>query len=61
MGRTSAGLVDKVKKQAQEGYEAVRDTVTKTTDQADAPARPDSPQNNASNASADPSRGLGTS
>ncbi|VEF10838.1 Protein of uncharacterised function (DUF3618) [Pseudomonas fluorescens] len=33
MGRTSAGLVDKVKNQAQESYEAVRDIVTKTTQQ----------------------------
>lgn len=34
LGRTSAGMVDKVKKQAREGYETVRDTVTKTTEQA---------------------------
>ncbi|WP_338581165.1 DUF3618 domain-containing protein [Pseudomonas sp. MAG733B] len=61
MGRTSAGLVDKVKKQAQEGYETVRDTVTKTTDQMDVTARSDSQQNSEAGASADLSRGLGTS
>lgn len=61
MGRTSAGLVDKVKKQAQEGYEAVRDTVTKTTDQTDVEARSDSQQNSVPGASADLSQGLGTS
>jgi hypothetical protein len=61
MGRTSAGLVDKVKKQAQEGYEAVRDTVTKTTDQTDVETRSDSQQNSVPGASADLSRGLGTS
>jgi ElaB/YqjD/DUF883 family membrane-anchored ribosome-binding protein len=55
MGRTSAGLVDKVKKQAQEGYEAVRDTVTKTTEQTGSDASPVTPS-----ASADLSRGLGT-
>ncbi|WP_027613503.1 DUF3618 domain-containing protein [Pseudomonas sp. URIL14HWK12:I6] len=61
MGRTSAGLVDKVKKQAQEGYEAVRDTVTKTTEQADVGARTEATQNPTPTASADLSRGLGTS
>ncbi|MHC8361661.1 DUF3618 domain-containing protein [Pseudomonas sp. LS2P72] len=61
MGRTSAGLIDKVKKQAQEGYEAVHDTVTKTTDQMDVAARSDSQQNSEPGASADLSRGLGTS
>lgn len=61
MGRTSAGLVDKVKKQAQEGYEAVRDTVTKTTEQADVGASTDAPQSAASTTSSDLSRGLGTS
>lgn len=42
MGRTSAGLVGKVKKQAQDGYETVRDTVTRTTDhtQQDASVKP---------------------
>lgn len=61
MGRTSAGLVDKVKKQAQEGYETVRDTVTKTTDHAEFEARPETTQSTASTAPADLSRGLGTS
>lgn len=61
MGRSSAGLVDKVKKQAQEGYEAVRDTVTKTTDQMDVATRPDTQQNSAPGTSADLSRGSGTS
>ena len=61
MGRTSAGLVDKVKKQAQEGYEAVRDTVTKTTDHTDATSSPVPEQATAQNAPADLSRGLGTS
>ncbi|WPN45210.1 DUF3618 domain-containing protein [Pseudomonas sp. P8_241] len=60
MGRTSAGLVDKVKKQAQEGYEAVRDTVTKTTDHTEEHGM-DSEQPIASNPPADLSRGLGTS
>lgn len=60
MGRTSAGLVDKVKKQAQEGYEAVRDTVTKTTEQTEVETTADASANTAS-ASADLSRGLGTS
>lgn len=61
MGRTSAGLVDKVKQQAQEGYETVRDTVTKTTDQMDVATRSDSQQNSEAGTSADLSRGLGTS
>lgn len=61
LGRTSAGLVDKVKKQAQEGYEAVRDTVTKTTEHTEPPVPPDAEQTNASAGSADLSRGLGTS
>ncbi|VEF11612.1 Protein of uncharacterised function (DUF3618) [Pseudomonas fluorescens] len=76
MGRSSAGLVDKVKKQAQEGYEAVRDTVTKTTEQAgsagpaatssgsatSAPSTPSTPSTSAGSAgSADLSKGLGTS
>lgn len=60
MGRTSAGLVDKVKQQAQEGYEAVRDTITKTTDVEEFESRPNSDQNAASGGSADLSRGLGT-
>lgn len=32
MGKTSADIADKVKQQAREGMDAVRDTVTKTTD-----------------------------
>lgn len=60
MGRTSAGLVDKVKKQAQEGYEAVRDTVTKTTEQAEAESS-ESSNPATSDATADLSKGLGTS
>lgn len=35
MGKTSADIADKVKQQAREGLEAVRDTVTKTTDHSD--------------------------
>lgn len=61
MGRTSAGLVDKVKKQAQEGYEAVRDTVTKTTEQEAVAARSDPSTATSSAPSADLSQGLGTS
>lgn len=61
MGRTSAGLVDKVKKQAQEGYEAVRDTVTKTTEQEAVAARSDSSPATSPAPSADLSQGLGTS
>ena len=71
MGKTSAGLADKVKKQAREGVEAVRDTVTKTTDHAaaDAQSGADSRTTSATSnststttdASSDLSRGLGTS
>jgi ElaB/YqjD/DUF883 family membrane-anchored ribosome-binding protein len=61
MGRTSAGLVDKVKTQAQEGYAAVRDTVTKTTEQTDVEARSQTQPSSAPGASADLSGGLGTS
>ena len=63
MGRTSAGLVDKVKKQAQEGYEAVRDTVTKTTEQTEVASTTNAPpqQNTTTSQSADLSGGLGTS
>lgn len=61
LGRTSAGLVDKVKKQAQEGYEAVRDTVTKTTEQTDVEDRPDMQASRTSGTPADLSSGLGTS
>jgi ElaB/YqjD/DUF883 family membrane-anchored ribosome-binding protein len=59
MGRTSAGLVDKVKKQAQEGYEAVRDTVTKTTDHGQTGPGPAASTDTAPK-SADLSGGLGT-
>jgi hypothetical protein len=60
MGKTSAGLADKVKQQAREGFEAVRDTVTKTTDHADADMKPERDYHEASDAPADLSRGLGT-
>ncbi|MGY2338944.1 DUF3618 domain-containing protein [Pseudomonas sp. SDO5532_S415] len=61
LGRKSAGLVDKVKKQAQEGYEAVRDTVTKTTEHSENRANRESGPTTAANASADLTKGLGTS
>ena len=61
MGKTSAGLADKVKQQAREGMEAVRDTVTKTTDHSDTQNKPDREQRTASDPSSDLSRGLGTS
>ncbi|VVM59342.1 hypothetical protein PS862_03961 [Pseudomonas fluorescens] len=64
LGKTSAGLADKVKQQAREGFEAVRDTVTKTTDHADMDVKPDGEQRPASTnaaSAADLSRGLGTS
>lgn len=60
LGRTSAGLVDKVKKQAQEGYETVRDTVTKTTDQTDGETGPETRKEGAPGTSSDLSAGLGT-
>ena len=48
MGKTSAGLADKVKQQAREGLDAVRDSVTRTTDHADvastSPQAPTQPQ-----------------
>ncbi len=59
MGRTSAGLADKVKQQAREGYEAVRDTVTKTTEQTAQASSPTPDTHTAS--AADLSKGLGTS
>lgn len=59
LGRTSAGLMDKVKKQAQEGYEAVRDSVTKTTEHADTEGG--ASESSMTATSADISRGLGTS
>ena len=69
LGKTSAGLTDKVKQTAREGFEAVRDTVTKTTDHADAPtagqaemnSTPNGQQRTASEGPADLSRGMGTS
>ncbi|RKS27448.1 uncharacterized protein DUF3618 [Pseudomonas sp. WPR_5_2] len=61
LGRKSAGLVNKVKQQAQEGYEAVRDTVTKTTEHVNDRTRMESGSPPAANASADLSKGLGTS
>ncbi|VVO12918.1 DUF3618 domain-containing protein [Pseudomonas fluorescens] len=73
LGKTSAGLADKVKQQAREGFEAVRDTVTKTTDQPDMDVKPEGEQRTASTSEAstangasagsatDLSRGLGTS
>jgi ElaB/YqjD/DUF883 family membrane-anchored ribosome-binding protein len=61
LGKTSAGLADKVKQQAREGFEAVRDTVTKTTDHPDMDVKPEGEPRTASASSADLSRGLGTS
>jgi ElaB/YqjD/DUF883 family membrane-anchored ribosome-binding protein len=61
LGKTSAGLADKVKQQAREGFEAVRDTVTKTTDHSDTEVRPDGERRPASDSPPDLSRGLGTS
>ncbi|MEO4013177.1 DUF3618 domain-containing protein [Pseudomonas rossensis] len=61
MGKTSAGLADKVKQQAREGFEAVRDTVTKTTDHSDVAVKPEGEHRAASDTSADLSRGMGTS
>ncbi|MNF05992.1 hypothetical protein D3C80_2058500 [compost metagenome] len=60
MGKTSAGLADKVKQQAREGYEAVRDTVTKTTEHTEV-EKPQGNGHTASSPPADLSRGLGTS
>lgn len=64
MGKTSAGLADKVKQQAREGFEAVRDTVTKTTEHADVgtgDTKTAEPNPSESATSADLSRGLGMS
>ncbi|QAY93329.1 DUF3618 domain-containing protein [Pseudomonas sp. ACM7] len=61
MGKTSAGLADKVKQQAREGFDAVRDTVTKTTDHSDVDVKPEGELRAASETPADQSRGLGTS
>ncbi|RON24787.1 hypothetical protein BK660_03720 [Pseudomonas brassicacearum] len=60
MGKTSAGLADKVKQQAREGFEAVRDTVTKTTDHSDVEMNPERDQPARTDDPADLSRGLGT-
>jgi ElaB/YqjD/DUF883 family membrane-anchored ribosome-binding protein len=61
LGKTSADLTDKVKQQAREGFEAVRDTVTKTTDHSDVPVTPGGEPRTGSTTSADLSQGLGTS
>lgn len=61
MGKTSAGLADKVKQQAREGFDAVRDTVTKTTDHSDGNVKPEGEHRAASGTPADQSRGSGTS
>lgn len=60
MGKTAAGLADKVKQQAREGYEAVRDTVTKTTEHTDV-EKPEGDRPAVGSQPADLSRGLGTS
>lgn len=60
LGKTSAGLVDKVKQEAREGFEAVRDTVTKTTEHSEGGMKPGEDTRTASDMSADLSRGLGT-
>jgi ElaB/YqjD/DUF883 family membrane-anchored ribosome-binding protein len=61
LGKTSAGLADKVKQQAREGYEAVRDTVTNTTDHSDGDEKPQGETRTATDTSTDLSRGLGMS
>ncbi|MHC8305799.1 DUF3618 domain-containing protein [Pseudomonas sp. PB3P13] len=74
MGKTSADLADKVKQQAREGMEVVRDTVTKTTDHSDTNAdktantsntntnaQPGTQSSRPGGSSADLSGGLGTS
>ncbi|MBV4552658.1 DUF3618 domain-containing protein [Pseudomonas sp. SWRI102] len=59
MGRTSADLADKAKQKAREGYETVRDTVSKTTEHRDEPAA--TPATGHAHSGADLSGGLGTS
>lgn len=59
MGKTSAGLADKAKQKAREGYETVRDTVSKTTEHRDEPSV--TPANGRVHSGADLSGGLGTS
>jgi hypothetical protein len=53
-------LADKVKQQAREGFEAVRDTVTKTTEHTDV-EKPEGDRPVTGSQPADLSRGLGTS
>lgn len=60
LGKSSAGLTDKVKQQAREGFEAVRDTVTKTTDHAQEDEKAGGEQRHGMETPADLSRGLGT-
>lgn len=62
LGRTSASLTGKVKQQAREGYEAVREKVMETTEPHEAIAgEAGEMRKTASETSADLSRGLGTS
>lgn len=62
LGRTSASLTGKVKQQAREGYEAVREKVMETTEPHEAIAgETGEMRKTASETSADLSRGLGTS
>lgn len=58
MGKTSADLADKAKQTAREGYESVRDTVSKTTQHHDEPA---TNPGGAARSGTDLSEGLGTS
>lgn len=61
LGRTSASLTGKVKQQAREGYEAVREKVMETTEPHEAIAgETGEMRKTASETSADLSRGLGT-
>jgi hypothetical protein len=59
MGKTSAGLTDKARQKAREGYETVRDTVSKTTEHRDEPTV--TPAHERAHSGADLSGGLGTS
>ncbi|MGF6400696.1 ElaB/YqjD/DUF883 family membrane-anchored ribosome-binding protein [Pseudomonas frederiksbergensis] len=62
LGRTSASLTGKVKQQAREGYEAVREKVMETTEPHEAIAgETGEMRKTASETPADLSRGLGTS
>jgi ElaB/YqjD/DUF883 family membrane-anchored ribosome-binding protein len=58
MGKTSAGLTDKARQKAREGYETVRDTVSKTTEHRDEPTV--TPAHERAHSGADLSGGLGT-